>query len=194
MGIKVGYVKSSAQNKINKNYMDVRIESTEGREDVLDKENLGLVENDIIVYTTKEKEDDLILTVLSSVTEIIKDHFTYVTKASGTKVIIDDETINYGTRANQDKYEDYILVLADVDYDGNVECISKEKFADISFSDFDSSTKIVFLFCSFKLIASFSLIIGGFLSINFLLSSLSRFIFPFLLKNDSAKAFCLSII
>jgi len=135
---KVAYVKKSAENKINKSYTDVRLQTSDDeREDVLDKEGQGLVENDVVVYTTKEKDDELILTVVSKLTDIAEDGFSYVSKANGSTATVDGESIRYGTKANQDKYEDYMLVVVDVDEEGKVESVSSEEFANVSFEDFD---------------------------------------------------------
>ncbi|MBQ9313837.1 MAG: S-layer homology domain-containing protein [Clostridia bacterium] len=135
---KVAYVKKSAENKINKNYTDVRLQTSDDeREDVLDKVGEGLVEDDVIVYTTKEKDDDLVLTVVSKLTDIAEDGFAYVSKANGTTAIVDGDEVRYGVKANQDKYEDYMLVVVDVDEEGKVEAVSSEKFADLALQDFD---------------------------------------------------------
>ena len=108
---------------------------TDGLEESYTYKGGKLDKGDVVVFTTKEKDDEVLLLIVSKL--IVDDSkLQYITEADGRRALLDGESINLDRKATADKYEDYMVVFVEMD-ENEVDSVSTGKYDDVSFADFD---------------------------------------------------------
>lgn len=114
----------------------ITVDGEDGEIKYTDNDNVGYKVDDVVVFTTKAKEDDLDVIKLVSKLTVVEEDLGYVTDVDGERYKVDGVDQDK-LHSKDSKFEDYMFVVVTVDDEGEIDSVEAKDYESVALEDYD---------------------------------------------------------